>query len=151
MLSTELGAGVNTVPQQAPRVRSSHMVLLHEIHRHREQHGGSLAQIPDPPLPPALGLRPPRESRPFLVRVLALKVPQIFCCARGGSKRFFSPHVSILKILRILWGIESWMKMTKTIFLPPCSPTSSLAQHGLGPPCCCQKCFHKKVVPPNNT
>ena len=33
--------------------------------------------------------------------------------AMGGGKNTFSPHVSILKILRILWRIQSCMKIMK--------------------------------------
>ena len=43
---------------------------------------------------------------------------------RQGEIFLFDPCVSILKILRILWRIQKWMKNTKTDFDP--DPTSGL-------------------------
>ena len=39
-----------------------------------------------------------------------------FCFGHmAGGELLFSPHVSILKMLRILWKIQKWVKNTKKI------------------------------------
>ena len=54
--------------------------------------------------------------------------------ATGGGINAFSPHVSTLRILRVLWSIQSWMKIMKNIFdLPPPQPLAPSRRPG--PPC----------------
>ena len=49
-----------------------------------------------------------------------------FFLGRRQREMFVSPDVSILKILRILWRIQKWMKNTKKDFDPDLTSGSDL-------------------------
>ena len=57
-----------------------------------------------------------------------------FLLPREGVSNVFSPHGSVLKILRILLIIHSWMKVMEKEIDPPSTQPVALAQR-LGPPC----------------
>ena len=44
--------------------------------------------------------------------------PEKILLARGRG-RFFSTHVSTLKMLRFLWRLQIWVKATRKKFRPP--------------------------------
>ena len=53
--------------------------------------------------------------------MLELKSPEDFCWPAEGEG-FFLPYVSILKVLRILWRLQKWVKNSQKILTP--DPTS---------------------------
>ena len=50
---------------------------------------------------------------------------EIFFLPSAGGY-FFLPHVSIPKILKILWSIQKWVKNTEKILNPDLTPRSDL-------------------------
>ena len=87
--------------------------------------GGVAGSNLNPPPPPP---DPPKFSNPsfsrFWGKVLAPKAPKFFFGLLRGQ--FFFALGSILKILRILWRIQNWMKNTKRILTPDLTSGSDL-------------------------
>ena len=65
------------------------------------------------------GHPPPPSTDPKIVArngVLCRRRRRRFCFRHtGGGDFYVRPHVSILKILRILWRIQKWLKSTKRL------------------------------------
>ena len=81
------------------------------------KHGGWPWPGPDPK---GGGGAPPPSTDPKIVArnsVLCRHQRRRIFCSRHtvGGNFFVPPHVSILKILRILWGIQKWLKSTKRL------------------------------------
>ena len=106
------------------RSLASALFSLAASHTHRGS-AGPRPQRPPPPPPPKVA----QKCRPSVP-----KARERNFVATGGGNNAFSPHVSVLEILRILWRIQSSMKVTEKNFDPP--PLQPLApSRRLGPPC----------------
>ena len=84
----------------------------------RYMHGGWPWPGPDPK--GGGGGHPPPSTDPKIVArnsVLCRRQRRRRFCFRhtAGGNFFVPPHVSILKILRILWRIQQWLKSTKRL------------------------------------
>ena len=83
---------------------------------------------PNPTPPPD----PPKFSNPsfsnlrFWGKGSAPKAPKIFFFALPEGVFFFPPYVSILKILRILWRIQNFLKNTEMFLTPDLTSGSDL-------------------------
>ena len=80
-------------------------------------HGGRFWSGPDPK---GGGVPPPSTDPKMVVQnngFCGRPRRRRFCCRRTAGGIFFvRPYVSILKILRILWRIQKWLKSTKKGF-----------------------------------
>ena len=84
------------------------------------RHGGRSRSLPDPK---GRGGDPPPSTDPKIVvrnNVLCRRQRRRRFCFRhrAGGNFFVRPYVSVLKILRILWRIQKWLKSTKKDFDP---------------------------------
>ena len=82
--------------------------------------GGGLFEFQTPPPPPD----PPKVFEPvflpfeILGERVGAKGAEIFFLLFLRGYIFFSPYVSILKILRILWRIQKCLKNTENFLIP---------------------------------
>ena len=92
-------------------------------------HGGRSWSGPDPKGGGG-GLPPPSTDPKIVVRnnVLCRRLwRRRFCFRhRAGGNFFVPPYVSVLKILRISWRIQTWLKSTKKVFDPDPASGSDL-------------------------
>ena len=98
------------------------MLLGQTLRRNVKHMGSCLFRTLTPTVPPHPHSRPLATAGPAHCW---LEGTGVFSPRYGRElkkKTFFLPHVSILKILGILWGIELWMKGMKTDFHPPPPP-----------------------------
>ena len=90
--------------------------------------GGRPVRIPAPPpsRPPPKFSNPSFSILRFWGKGSAPKAPKIFFWPFLRGYIFFSPYVSILKILRILWRIQKCLKNTEKFLTPDLTSGSDL-------------------------
>ena len=68
--------------------------------------------LSEPTIDPLYG---PQNCRTEQRALSAPKEPEILFQPYGRGNFFVRPYVSVLKILRILWRIQNWLKSTKKV------------------------------------
>ena len=106
------------------------MSCIHPFGHHNwtRIHGGRSRSTPDPkgggvPPPPSTNPKMVLQNNGFCGRWRR----QRFCFRHVAEGNFFvRPYVSVLKIRRILWTIQKWLKSTKKDFEPDPASGSDL-------------------------